>query len=77
MSHGDLEDKKGAEEWVKENAREFLAFAAQYPLSVQRGALQIWLNRCFKEYGWPLQVLKAREVVRIFYQELQDAQTKH
>jgi hypothetical protein len=74
MSHGDLDDKEGAEKWVRENAREFAIFLTEYPDVEPRRLIRIWFERCFVGYGWPIQVLGKREVPKIFYEELANAQ---
>ncbi len=78
MSHGDLEDTEGAEKWVRENARAFRQFCdknrTKYPDITPRRFLRLWLERCYKAWGWPFQVLGLRAVV-IFHEEMNSNET--
>lgn len=71
MSHGDLDDRKGAEQWVREEAKQVYA---QMTVPIPRGVhLRYFLQGClqarYREWGWPLQVLR-EEAVEIFAEEL-------
>jgi hypothetical protein len=63
-------------DWIKQNAREYVAFCAKNPHADRRGLLRLWLETYRHDWEITLRFM-GRSAVLIFYEELNNAQTKH